>query len=127
MTDSFLDAVGLGCYVGSWTLSGLDSSVTFRSSAMWDSVKVRGRFARLAGEGHIPDGWTSSMSSTEVRSPELPSNTSGGEPRAFAYLSWQSPVQVMSQTSVPIMMGSPSADTPLECAKRGGEHGEPAR
>jgi len=57
MTNSFLDAVGLDRYVGSWTLNGLDSSVTFRSSAMWGLVKVRGRFARLEGEGHIgPDG-----------------------------------------------------------------------
>ena len=57
MTDSFLDAVGLGRYVGSWTLNGLNSTATFRSSAMWGLVKVRGRFARLEGEGHIgPDG-----------------------------------------------------------------------
>jgi polyisoprenoid-binding protein YceI len=57
MTDSFLDAVGLSRYVGSWTLNGLDSSVTFRSSARWGLVNVRGRFARLEGEGHIgPDG-----------------------------------------------------------------------
>jgi hypothetical protein len=34
MTDSFLDAVGLDRYVGSWTLNGLDSSVTFRSSGI---------------------------------------------------------------------------------------------
>ena len=53
MTDSFLDAVGLGRYVGSWTLNGLDSSATFRSSAMCGLVKVRGRFARLEGEGHL--------------------------------------------------------------------------
>jgi polyisoprenoid-binding protein YceI len=53
MTDSFLDAVGLGRYVGSWTLNGLDSSATFRSSAMWGLVRVRGRFARLEGEGHL--------------------------------------------------------------------------
>jgi polyisoprenoid-binding protein YceI len=57
MTDSFLDAVGLGRYVGSWTLDALDSSVTFQSSAMWGLVKVRGHFGRLEGEGHIgPDG-----------------------------------------------------------------------
>jgi len=57
MTDNFLDAVGLGHYVGSWTLNALDSSVTFRSSSLWGLVKVRGRFARLEGEGHIgPDG-----------------------------------------------------------------------
>ena len=57
MTDSFLDAVGLGRYVGFWTLNGLNSTAMFRSSAMWGLVKVRGRFARLEGEGHIgPDG-----------------------------------------------------------------------
>jgi polyisoprenoid-binding protein YceI len=53
MTDSFLDAVGLGRYVGSWTLNGLSSTATFRSSTMWGLVKVRGRFARLEGEGHL--------------------------------------------------------------------------
>ena len=57
MTDSFLDAVGLGRYVGFWTLNGLNSTATFQSSAMWGLVKVRGRFAHLEGEGKIgPDG-----------------------------------------------------------------------
>jgi polyisoprenoid-binding protein YceI len=57
MTNDFLDAVGLGRYVGSWTLNPLDSSVTFRASSTWGLVRVKGRFARLEGEGHMgPDG-----------------------------------------------------------------------
>ena len=78
--------------------------------------------------------WLSDREMTELdeldggsRPQELRSSTSGGEPQAFAYPSWQSPVQVMSQTSVPIMLSRPSLDTTMEHAKHGVEHGEPAR